>query len=127
MTDGALPSAEEAEMTDDALPSAEEAEMTDDIRVSDNPERHRFEVHVGDELAGIAAYRLEPGQIVFTHTEIEPAFEGRGLAGRLAAEALDAARQRGLAVVPRCPYIASYIRRHPQYADLVVSGALPQA
>jgi len=101
--------------------------MTDDIRVTDHPERHRFEVHVGDELAGIAAYRLAPGQIVFTHTEIDPAFEGRGLAGRLAADALDAARLRGLAVVPLCPYIASYIRRHPQYEDLVVAGALPQA
>src|SRR5438093_491740 len=101
--------------------------MTDDIRVTDNPERHRFEVQVGDEVAGIAGYRLAPGQIVFTHTEIDPAFEGRGLAGRLAADALDSARQRGLAVVPRCPYIAGYIRRHPEYADLVASGVAPRS
>ena len=88
--------------------------------VTDNPSRHRFELRMGDTVAGFAAYRLEPGRVVFTHTEIDPAFEGQGLGGKLAAAALDAVRARGLAIVPQCPFIAAYVRRHPEYQDLVV-------
>jgi predicted GNAT family acetyltransferase len=89
--------------------------------VRDNPDAHRFDLFVDGEVAGFAAYRLRPGHIVLTHTEVASAYEGKGLAGRLAAGALDAARERGLRVVPQCPYIARYIQRHPDYADLVAS------
>ena len=91
-----------------------------DVRVVDNPSAHRFEVWSGTELAGFAAYRLEKDRVVFTHTEIDGAFEGKGFGGRLAAGALDQVRDRGLAVVPRCPFIRGFIERHEQYADLVV-------
>lgn len=90
-----------------------------DVQVIDNPDMSRFEVRSGGRLAGRAEYRLRPGKIVLTHTEVDAAFEGRGLAGQLARGALDAARERGLRVVPLCPYIARYIRRHPEYVPLV--------
>jgi hypothetical protein len=88
--------------------------------VADNPAKHRFEISVGDTVAGFAAYRLEPGRVVFTHTEVDPAFEGQGLGSKLAAGALDSVREKGLAIVPLCPFIAAYVRRHPEYQDLVV-------
>jgi predicted GNAT family acetyltransferase len=58
--------------------------------------------------------------VIFTHTEVLPAFEGRGVGSALAKGALDAVRAEGSSVEPRCPFIAAYIRRHPAYADLVV-------
>ncbi len=90
-----------------------------ELRVVDNPEEHRFEAFLGDRLAGFAVYRTAPGRIVFTHTEIAPEFGGRGVGGRLAAAALDEVRARGLHAVARCPFIAGYIEKHPEYADLV--------
>jgi uncharacterized protein len=90
-----------------------------DVAVPDAPERSRFEITVDGELAGFAAYTLRPGQVVFTHTEIDDDHQGRGLAGRLARAALDQVRARGLQVIPQCPYIAAYIRKHPEYVELV--------
>ena len=92
------------------------------IRVTDNPSAHRFEIWSDSTLAGMAFYRLVPGKIVFRHTEVDPAFEGKGLGTRLATFALDTARERGLEVVPLCPFIAGYIESHPDYADLVAAG-----
>ncbi len=89
-----------------------------ELRIVDAPENGRYEAFMGDRLAGLVAYRLRAGQVVFLHTEVLPAFEGRGIGSRLAAGVLDDARVRGLAVIPRCPFIAAYIRRHPEYADL---------
>jgi predicted GNAT family acetyltransferase len=98
-------------------------ETRTEVAVVDDPSARRFEARVGDQMAGFSEYRLKPGQIVFTHTEVDPAFEGQGVGSRLAAGVLDAARQRGLAVIPLCPFIRAYIKRHPQYADLVAAGA----
>lgn len=92
-------------------------------RVTDNRTESRYEIHVGDQLAGYADYQLDAGRITFTHTEIEPAFEGHGLASRLAAAALDDVRPKGLAVTPQCPFIAEFIESHPEYADLVTRPA----
>lgn len=89
-----------------------------EVRITDNPALHRFEAHVGEELAAFAVYRMEPGRLVLTHTETLPGFEGRGIASRLAGAVLDTARARGLLVTPVCPFIAAYIRKHPEYADL---------
>lgn len=88
-------------------------------RVADSPERSRFEIFDGDELAGFAEYHRYEDEIAFIHTEIDPRFEGRGLAGELARAVLDSARDRGLAVLPYCPFIRGWIARHPMYADLV--------
>ncbi len=78
-----------------------------------------YELHVDAELAAAASYRREPGRIVFTYTELMPGFEGRGLGQRLASGALDDAREQGLTVVARCPFISTFIEDHPEYADLL--------
>ncbi len=93
--------------------------MAEDVTVVDNPAEHRYEARVGGRLAGFAQYRLRGDRIVFVHTEVDDEFEGHGVGSRLASGALDDARARGLVVVPLCPFIADYIRRHPEYQDLV--------
>jgi uncharacterized protein len=90
-----------------------------EVLVRDAPDRSRFEITVDGELAGFAEYRSRPGRIVFTHTEVDDPYQGHGLAGKLVRAALDRARRLGLEVTPLCPYVADYIRRHPEYADLV--------
>ncbi len=86
--------------------------------VRDNPQEQRYEAKIQDELA-VVEYQLNGDTITFTHTEVPEALAGGGVAGKLVSTALDDARARGLAVVPLCPYVASYIRRHPDYAALV--------
>jgi hypothetical protein len=81
----------------------------------DNPAEHRFEIHVDGQVAGFARYRLAPGKIVFIHTEVDPVYEGKGLGSTLAAGALDAARERSLEIDAQCPFIAAYLKRHPEY------------
>ena len=93
--------------------------MSATTEVTDAPERSRFEITVDGALAGFAFYRLRPGHITFVHTEIDDAYGGRGLGGQLARAALDAARARGLVVRPDCPFIKSWIAKHPEYAALV--------
>lgn len=87
--------------------------------VRDNPDEKRYEIHVDGELAGFIQYRSRPGLLAFIHTEIDDAFEGQGLGGRLVASALDDARTQGLAVLPFCPFVNDYVHRHPEYVDLV--------
>jgi predicted GNAT family acetyltransferase len=89
------------------------------ILVVDAPRRRRFEVTVGGELAGSLVYRSKGGLLALIHTEVEDRFEGRGLGGRLARFALDQARARGLAVLPFCPFVNDWIKRHREYVDLV--------
>lgn len=92
----------------------------DGVRVSDEPERRRFVVTVNGRLAGHVQYRLRPPNLVVAHTEIDPEFQGRGLGGLLARAALDVARERGLVVDNMCPFVAAWIDRHPDYAELLV-------
>ncbi len=103
-------------------------EEADHIEIVDVPERERFEVRDAGRLIGLASYVLVPGQaahpdrVVFFHTEIAEDREGQGLASRLAATALDSAVAAGRVIVPVCPYISAYLRRHPEpYADHVVA------
>lgn len=90
-----------------------------DISVQNNSAASRYEVRLGGELAGVAAYRLEGDDVVFTHTEVDDRFEGHGLGSALAQQALDDVRAAGRRATPVCPFIASYIRRHQEYVDLV--------
>ena len=71
------------------------------------------------ELLGTARYERREDVVVLTHTEVDPAAEGKGVGSALARAALDGARAAGLRVVPQCPFIATWIERHPDYADLV--------
>ena len=88
-------------------------------KVVDNPEAGRFEVIVDGEVAGYAEYRRTTSSVAFTHTVVDPRFEGRGLGSVLARGALDATRAAGSSVLPFCPFIRGYIQRHPAYLDLV--------
>lgn len=94
-----------------------------DVVIQDRPELEYYEISVDGRRAGLAAYELVDGVISFTHTEVDDAYEGQGLGSRLARYALDDARTRGLQVRPLCPFIKTWIRRHEDYADLVVRAA----
>ena len=77
------------------------------------PERDRYELRLGDRVIGHAAYRRRGDRIAFTHTEVDSACSGRGFGTKLVAEALDSARGASLEVIPLCPFVADYVRRHP--------------
>ncbi len=89
------------------------------VEVVDDAERSRFEAWVDGALAGVAEYERRPDRIVFTHTEVDPPYDGHGIATRLVRDALDATRATGLPVVARCPFVARFIREHPDYGDMV--------
>ncbi|SCF35011.1 hypothetical protein GA0074696_4708 [Micromonospora purpureochromogenes] len=89
--------------------------------MNDAPERERFEAR--DEsgaLAGVVTYQLTGNIIAYTHTEVDPQFEGRGLGSTLARAVMDDARARGRTVVPICPFLAEWLGKHPEYDDIVV-------
>ena len=92
---------------------------TAELTVRDNPAELRYELRRGDTIVGEIRYRLKPGEVVLVHTEVSPSSEGHGLGARLVAGALDDIRARGLRAVPLCPFVSAYIRRHPEYADLI--------
>lgn len=89
-----------------------------DVDVIDNTETHRFEVKLDGETA-FAEYRLKPGQIVLPHTVVPPAFEGKGVASALARYAFGYARAQGLMVVPTCPFMSAWVKKHPEEHDVV--------
>jgi predicted GNAT family acetyltransferase len=94
--------------------------------VRDSPGTNRYEIlDAVDRVAGFTEYDLDEAAntITFVHTEVDPAFEGQGIGSKLAAGALDDVRGRGLRVIAVCPFIAGYIERNPEYADLLASPA----
>ena len=93
--------------------------------VVDVPERGRFEIRVGDRVAGLASYHIENGTMALPHTEIDPAMGGRGLGTALVAGVLAAARERGLHVLPYCSFVRYYIQQHPDDVDLVAEDDRP--
>ncbi|HUY80084.1 MAG TPA: GNAT family N-acetyltransferase [Ktedonobacterales bacterium] len=88
------------------------------VAINDNTADSQFEAHVGPYV-GVIQYERLGDMIVFTHTETPEELEGHGVASKLAQAALDDARAQGLRVAPLCPFVASYIKRHPEYGDLV--------
>ena len=96
--------------------------MADDVTVREDAGKSRFEIWVGDELAGFAVYRRHGEVDDFTHTEIADEFEGRGLGSRLIRAALDETRAAGHQVLPHCPFVRAFMDKHPEYADLVPAG-----
>ncbi|HET9336371.1 MAG TPA: GNAT family N-acetyltransferase [Sphingomicrobium sp.] len=93
--------------------------MTGDPLVRDNPERHQFEIELGGGEYAFAKYNLLPGAIRFYHTVVPESHGGQGLGTALVRAGLAVARQRGLKVVPICPFFAAYLRKHPEEQDLV--------
>lgn len=91
------------------------------LTVRDNVAEQQYEVHQNGQVA-VLQYERMGGRIILIHTEVPPALEGHGIAAMLARHALEAARADGLEVVPRCSYVAAYIRRHREYLPLVNSA-----
>lgn len=90
-----------------------------DLVVRDNPDRKRFEIDLGDGALAIAEYTLPAGKIMFTHTEVPPEHEGKGIGTALIRAGLAAARERGLKVIPICPFFARYMQQHAEVQDLL--------
>jgi hypothetical protein len=87
--------------------------------IKDNTEKRRVETWVDDQRAGFVEYHDYQKTRAFLHTEVDPAFEGRGVASELIRHVLDEARSSGRHVLPYCPFVRSFIERHPEYLDLV--------
>ena len=109
-------------MTDDAPTPATRRLVArgDGYDIVDNSTDGRYEAWLDGEPAGLIEYADEDGWLIFDHTEVFEAFEGKGVASKLAKAALDDVRARNLYVNPQCPFVTSYIKRHPEYRDLVV-------
>lgn len=91
----------------------------EEIRIWDDADDHRYRIEVDGDRAGMAVYHLRGGRHFFVHTEVDEEFSGRGLGTSLVEYALDDVRGQGGKVVPLCPLFAAYIKRHPEYDDLV--------
>jgi predicted GNAT family acetyltransferase len=94
---------------------------TPELRIVDNPDEQRYEARLGDELVGHLVYGEKAGQIVLLHTEVDRSVEGHGIGSRLVAAALKDIRDRGLSARIVCPFVRAYVRRHPEYSDLMAS------
>lgn len=90
-----------------------------DVVVSRAAEARRYEARVDGQLAALADYIPTDELVAFTHTEVLPGFEGKGIAGSLVRWALDDVREQGLAVLAVCPFVSGWIARHPDYQDLL--------
>ncbi|MEQ3553420.1 GNAT family N-acetyltransferase [Pseudonocardia nematodicida] len=93
------------------------------IAVTDNRSANRFEAHDGDTLAGFAAYVRTSELVAFVHTEVDPAFEGRGVGSALARAGVESVQAEGLRVLAVCPFIAGWLARHPELAHLEYRAA----
>jgi predicted GNAT family acetyltransferase len=101
--------------------------MTGQVVVRDNPGELRYEALIDGRLAGLIRYRREPGLVVLAHSEVDLALEGTPVETELVRGALADIRARDLKVVPHCPLVAEYLRRHPEEQDLVgVDPAAPE-
>jgi predicted GNAT family acetyltransferase len=91
------------------------------ILVTDAEERHRYEARLVEDgpLAALISYERSPTWMALLHTEVQEGFEGLGIGTQLVARVIDDARERGLAVVPRCPFVRRWLERHPEQQDVL--------
>jgi predicted GNAT family acetyltransferase len=91
------------------------------ISVTDVPERERFEARDdAGEVAGFMTYQVTGGIVAYTHTEVLPAFEGRGVGSQIARAVMEDAKARGRSVVPLCPFLSKWLEKHHDFDDIVV-------
>ncbi len=84
-----------------------------------NAELHRYEINLDEEKVGHADYKVDGDVLVFDHTEVDPAHQGKNLAGILMRHALEEVRARGLKMRPVCSYVVKFVERYDEFADLV--------
>jgi predicted GNAT family acetyltransferase len=96
-----------------------------DTTVVDVPERGRFEIRMDGRVVGLASYHVSDGTMTLPHTEVDPALGGRGVGTTMVAAVLEAARERGLHVLPYCSFVRHYIQQHPETLDLVAEDDRP--
>ncbi|MFC4244505.1 GNAT family N-acetyltransferase [Gryllotalpicola reticulitermitis] len=89
------------------------------ISVRDAPDKGRYEIRLDEEVVGFTEYFDHDGHRVFLHTEVDPAYGGRGLAAQLVRSALDDVRERGERIVNFCPYITTYLTKHDDWEDVI--------
>lgn len=87
--------------------------------VTQNIEKNRFEIQI-EEAFAIAEYMITGGKLALTHTEVPVAFEGNGIGGVLAKYAFQYAKDNDLKVLPLCPYMSAYVKRHPEVREVVL-------
>ncbi|MGH8873305.1 MAG: GNAT family N-acetyltransferase [Acidimicrobiia bacterium] len=95
-----------------------------DTVIRDDPDNHRYVLEIDGEVVGIAVYHIRGGRYFFVHTEIRPGHESEGLGSALARVALDDVRAKGGKIVPICPFISAWLKRHPEYQDMVDQAVL---
>ncbi len=91
----------------------------DDIELSRDDDAERYEIRLDGHRVGLADFHRRGDVVVIPHTETSPEFGGRGLASKLVRYCLDDIRAQSLRVEPACPFVAAYIGKHPEYADLL--------
>lgn len=87
--------------------------------VIDNVAQRRFELALGEDAIAAAYYRIEQGRVVLIHTEVPEDYAGQGHATRLAIGALELIRESGRKAVLKCPFMGSFLQRHPEFGDVV--------
>lgn len=93
------------------------------VEITENAGARRFELRVDGELAALVTYARNRTQIALTHTETEPGFEGQGYAKQLVEQLLANIRDEGLDLLPFCPFVSGYLRKHPEWLELVPANA----
>ena len=91
--------------------------MADEI--INNVSMNRYELPIADDAVAVAYYSLEDGRVVLRHTEVPNEFGGQGIGKRLAHAVFERLRAEGKRVIARCPFMASYAARNPQYAAML--------
>ena len=99
-------------------------DTSDELRIVDASVAQRYEARLGNVVVGYTEYRrVDRDRVIVFHTEVDPAFEGKGFGSRLARGVLDDLRANGVRVTVKCPFIAAFLKRHPEYHDVVAHGA----
>jgi predicted GNAT family acetyltransferase len=97
-----------------------------ELTIANHPDTNRYEARLGDELAGFVEYRLVRTRRILLHTKVPQVFEGRGIGALLARHVLEDARATGIRVTVKCPFIEAYLKRHPEYADVLAPAPIPR-
>ena len=95
-------------------------DMVGDNRVTDNRARKRFELELDGGTAYVDYDRSPPGVVKLLYAKVPSELQGRGFGSQVVRGALELVRAEGARVVPRCAFVAAYIRRHPEFQDLLI-------